>query len=177
MVYGKGGKGDDLCMETVLPESSIPIVNEKIFEMEIMNDEELAEKLQMDELAEQQKEPQNMIDEEGDRVGVKDPMEDVGKVSDGGICQDGDENTAWMEMNSGEGTGKIQITDSEDYVESQESVDFAARVGVIEPLQDKEPDEEDRRRCTRLKMKEDKSVLEMATSRKEAQNSFVDKAD
>ncbi|KAG8098213.1 hypothetical protein GUJ93_ZPchr0013g36098 [Zizania palustris] len=40
---------------------------------------------------------------------------------------------------------------------------------------DHNSEEEDKRRCNRLRVKEDKTVMELATTRKEAQNAFVNK--
>ncbi|KAG8045551.1 hypothetical protein GUJ93_ZPchr0008g13517 [Zizania palustris] len=136
-----------------------------------LSDEEFAEKMQMEELSCVLPElvgdvlPEQLSDvctqaEDKDGITGKNSTEDVG---------DGLGNI------SDEYGGKIQITDSDELVDSQESVDFAARVGIMLLEKDKEHEDEDRRRCDRLKMKDDKSVLELATSLKEAKNAFVDK--
>ncbi|KAG8086541.1 hypothetical protein GUJ93_ZPchr0010g9049 [Zizania palustris] len=134
-------------------------------------DEEMAEKLQIEEIAQ-------FESEKGGNTVMVASVAEEGNHSGGvpGDQVDTDDVTQ-VYQNSGEEGGRIHITDSEEYIDSQESVDFATRVGIIIADKDKEPDDEERRRCERLKIKEDKSVMDLAISRKEVKNAFVDKGN
>ncbi|KAG8058523.1 hypothetical protein GUJ93_ZPchr0002g26631 [Zizania palustris] len=137
-----------------------------------MTDEALAEKLQMDEVLNLEK----TIDTDNDvNISVEDDVNvEMDKICD--VVQFVSEEQGGEGINSGEEGGKLQITDSEEYIDSQESVDFATRVGIVIPAKEIDQEEEERRRCSRLKTKEDKTALELATLRKEARNAFVGKA-
>ncbi|KAG8058796.1 hypothetical protein GUJ93_ZPchr0002g26506 [Zizania palustris] len=135
----------------------------------ILNDEVIAEKLQLEEIKQFESGKQNVSVLDDSLMGDGKLHDDMNREENNSLdgLVDNTENI------SGEEGGRIHITDSEEYIDSQESVDFAARVGLVLP--DKDQEEEELRRCDRLKAKEDKTVLQLATSRKEAQNAFVDK--
>lgn len=62
---------------------------------------------------------------------------------------------------------KVNLGDSEDFLDSQESVDsFARQVGVLITEEDTESQEEEKRRSKRLKDKEDRNLQEVAIERK-----------
>jgi hypothetical protein len=61
----------------------------------------------------------------------------------------------------------VNLGDSEDFLDSQESVDsFARQVGVLITEEDTESQEEEKRRSKRLKDKEDRNLQEVAIERK-----------
>ncbi|KAG8068531.1 hypothetical protein GUJ93_ZPchr0005g14984 [Zizania palustris] len=87
----------------------------------VMADGDLAEKLQMEELLTYKK----MNIECDETLG-----DDEESAKDVGVGMDGELAHAGCDGATEEKAGKIQFTDSEEYIDSQESVDFATRVGI-----------------------------------------------
>lgn len=79
-------------------------------------------------------------------------------------------------IDEGRGREKVNLGDSEDFIDSQESEGtFAKQVGVCLTEDETESQEEETRRSKRLRDREDRRPQEMAMERKEAQNAFVHK--
>lgn len=71
---------------------------------------------------------------------------------------------------------KVDLGDSEEFLDSQESEDnFARQVGVVIPEEDLGSQDEEKRRSKRLRDKEDRNLQEVAMERKEAQFAFINK--
>ncbi len=71
---------------------------------------------------------------------------------------------------------KVDLGESEEFMDSQESEDnFARQVGVVMTEEENESQEEEKRRSKSLKDKEDRNLQELAIERKEAQNAFINK--
>lgn len=70
---------------------------------------------------------------------------------------------------------KVDLGDSEEFLDSQESEDnFARQVGVVIPEEDLGSQDEEKR-SKRLRDKEDRNLQEVAMERKEAQSAFINK--
>ncbi|KAG8054952.1 hypothetical protein GUJ93_ZPchr0001g30367 [Zizania palustris] len=90
-----------------------------------VSDEDLADKLQLEEIIHAENGGGAIDANDKCKVNVEN------KISNDRLKEDDVEDTGMPDQDSAEDGGRLHITDSEDYIDSQESVDFATRILIL----------------------------------------------